>query len=128
MHAQPFTMDVPQPTLDDLHERFARPHADQRLHNQQLAHTTLDTPSDVVAWLGAVQAQEYALAKWGLALRLRGATNSAVEHALTEGAILRTHVMRPTWHFVTCADIRWLLELTAPRVHAVMRICTASWN
>ena len=34
--------------------------------------------------------------------------------------ILRTHVMRPTWHVVAADDIRWLLKLTAPRVNLTM--------
>ncbi|MBC8161185.1 MAG: AlkZ family DNA glycosylase [Roseiflexaceae bacterium] len=93
--------------------------AAQRLHNQQLAQTSLQTPSEVVAWLGAVQAQEYSYAKWALGLRLPGVGDAAIEQAFTDGAILRTHVMRPTWHFVTPADIRWMLELTAPSVHGV---------
>jgi hypothetical protein len=68
-----------------------------------------------------MQAQEYEHAKWAIGLRMRdGAPDAAVERAFEEGRILRTHVMRPTWHFVTPADIRWLLELTAPRVHRVM--------
>ncbi|MBZ0286240.1 MAG: winged helix DNA-binding domain-containing protein, partial [Anaerolineae bacterium] len=91
----------------------------ERLHNQRLAQTSFQTPAEVVAWLGAVQAQEYALAKWALALRMQPATEALIEQAFNEGHILRTHVMRPTWHFVTPADIRWILELTAPRVHAV---------
>jgi hypothetical protein len=53
-----------------------------------------------------------------LGLRLNGATDDQIERAFTDGAILRTHVMRPTWHFVTPADIRWIIELTAPRVNA----------
>ena len=77
-------------------------------------------PEDVVAWLGAVQAQEYHLAKWGLALRTRRASDASVERAFAAGRILRTHVMRATWHFVTPADIRWLLALTAPRVRAAV--------
>lgn len=93
--------------------------AAQRLHNQQLTQTMLHTPGDVVAWLGAVQAQEYAHARWALGLRLNGVPDAAIEQAFADGTILRTHVMRPTWHFVTPADIRWLLALTAPRVHAV---------
>lgn len=93
--------------------------AAQRLYNQQLEHSHLHTPGEIVAWLGAVQAQEYALAKWALGLRLQGITEADVEKALTDGDILRTHVMRPTWHFVAPDDIRWLLELTAPRVHKV---------
>jgi len=90
----------------------------QRLHNQQLEQTSLHMPGEVVAWLGAVQAQEYGPAKWALGLRLQpGVTDADVEQAFTGGLILRTHVMRPTWHFVTPADIRWLLDLTAPRVN-----------
>jgi hypothetical protein len=75
----------------------------------------------MVAWLGAVQAQEYGPAKWSLGLRLStGVTDAAIERALDRGRILRTHVLRPTWHFVTPADIRWMLELTAPQVHRTM--------
>ena len=70
-----------------------------------------------MAWLGAVQAQEFDAAKWGLGLRLpETTTDGAIEKAFDAGRILRTHVMRPTWHFVTASDIRWMLELTAPRV------------
>jgi hypothetical protein len=91
----------------------------QRLTNQHLQGTAFEKPEDVVAWQGAVQAQDYAGAKWAVGQRVQGADDAAVERAFTEGAILRTHVMRPTWHFVAPADIRWLLALTAPRVHAV---------
>jgi hypothetical protein len=93
--------------------------AHHRLYNQRLEGQKFQTVSEVVAWLGAVQAQEYALAKWALGLRMESATDDVVEQAFTDGAILRTHVMRPTWHFVTASDIRWILELTAPRVHQV---------
>lgn len=91
----------------------------QRLNNQHLVGPLLEKPEEVVAWLGAVQAQDYAGAKWAVGQRVQGADDAAVERAFNEGAILRTHVMRPTWHFVAPADIRWLLALTAPRVHAV---------
>jgi hypothetical protein len=83
-----------------------------------MVESTFRSPCDVVGWLGAVQAQDYAGAKWALGLRAAGLTDSDVEQAFTEGAILRTHLLRPTWHFVTPADIRWMLSLTAPRVHA----------
>lgn len=92
--------------------------ANQRLYNQHLAGMPSDKPRDVVAWLGAVQAQDFAGAKWALGLRSQSMTDTKVEQAFAEGAFLRTHVMRPTWHFVMPADIRWLLELTAPRVNA----------
>src|SRR5688572_30267270 len=89
-----------------------------RLHNQFLSQTNLTEPSQVVECLGAVQSQDYAGAKWALAQRLKDSpTDAAIEKAFNEGKILRTHVMRPTWHFVTPADIRWMLALTGPRVH-----------
>ncbi|HEX6552220.1 MAG TPA: winged helix DNA-binding domain-containing protein [Ktedonobacteraceae bacterium] len=97
--------------------------AHQRLHNQLITRRMFEKPGNVVQWLGAVQAQDYAAAKWALGLRLEGATDDAIEQACSGGAILRTHVMRPTWHFVTPADIRWMLALTAPRVNAI----NATW-
>jgi hypothetical protein len=93
--------------------------AHQRLHNQLITRRTFEKPGDVVEWLGAVQAQDYAAAKWAVGLRLQGTTDDDIEQAFTGGAILRTHLMRPTWHFVSPADIRWILALTAPRVNAV---------
>ena len=90
----------------------------QRLKNQRLSLPDLKKPADVVHWLGAVQAQDYYAAKWALGLRMHAATDEVIEKAFAAGEILRTHVMRPTWHFVTPVDIRWLLKLTAPRVHA----------
>jgi hypothetical protein len=98
--------------------------AQLRLRNQRLGGVPLATPEAVVGWLGAVQAQEYFDSKWALALRLRRTTDAAIERALDAGTILRTHVMRPTWHFVTAADIRWMLLLTAPRIARAM----ASYN
>jgi len=71
-----------------------------------------------VRWLLAMQAQDYAGAKWAIGIRLPGSTDADIETAFNRGEILRTHVLRPTWHFVAPADIRWLLMLTAPRVHA----------
>ena len=75
----------------------------------------------MVAWFGAVQAQDYAGAKWALGLRARDLADSAVEEALSAGVILRTHVLRPTWHFVHRDDIRWLQALTGPRVQRMSR-------
>ncbi len=92
-----------------------------RLHNQFLSQTDFTEPNHVVEWLGAVQSQEYAGAKWALAQRMQNApTDASIEKAFNEGKILRTHVMRPTWHFVTPTDIRWMLDLTAPRVKIAM--------
>jgi hypothetical protein len=91
----------------------------QLLAQQRLTQNPFQSPQEVVAWLGAVQAQDYPGAKWALGLRMHGATEGMVEKAFNSGEILRTHAMRPTWHFVAPEDIRWLLELTAPRVNAV---------
>jgi hypothetical protein len=92
-----------------------------RLRNQRLTRTDLRTPVEVVSWLGAVQAQDYPGAAWAVGLRARGITADDVGRAFDDGRILRTHVMRPTWHFVAPADIRWLLALTGPRVN---RVCS----
>ncbi len=94
--------------------------AQQRLSNQLISRRAFEKPSDVVRWLGAVQAQDYGAAKWAVGLRLQSAIDDAIEQACTDGTILRTHVMRPTWHFVFPTDIRWLLALTAPQVKAAI--------
>lgn len=88
----------------------------QRLINQKLSLSDLRTPQSVVKYLGAMQSQEYAMAKWAIGLRLPGSTDSEIEKAFNSGKILRTHVLRPTWHFVSPDDILWMLELTSPRV------------
>ena len=88
-----------------------------RLHNQRLSTPTTETPGDVVRWHGAMQSQEFGPAKWSIGQRIVGATEPAIARAFDAGDILRTHALRPTWHFVAAEDIRWILELTAPRVH-----------
>ena len=98
--------------------------ARRRLHNERLIGASFEKAEDVVRWLGAVQAQDYAGAKWGIGQRVKNCLDADVEEAYASGKILRTHIMRPTWHFVMPADIRWMLELTAPRVNGAM----ASYN
>jgi hypothetical protein len=89
-----------------------------RLAHQQLVGPTLTDPAAVVSHLVAMQAQEYAMAKWAIGLRLAdGGSDEAVESACDEGRILRLHVLRPTWHFVAAEDIRLVLQVTAKRVH-----------
>jgi hypothetical protein len=92
--------------------------AQRRLFSQQLIGPKATKPADVLKWLCAVQAQDYAGAKWAIGMRMQRATDEDVEQDFAAGKILRTHLLRPTWHFVTPDDIRWLLKLTAPRVHA----------
>ncbi len=71
-------------------------------------------------WLGAVQSQDYSGAKWALAQRSGFPDNAVLDAAFNAGNFLRTHVMRPTWHFVAPADIRWMQDLTASRVKILM--------
>ncbi|MEQ1693125.1 MAG: winged helix DNA-binding domain-containing protein [Gemmatimonas sp.] len=99
----------------------ARRIAIARLHHQHLTTTpTLTSAADVVRMLGAVQAQDYVGAKWAIGMRAHGLKDADVERAFNAGEILRTHVMRPTWHFVAPKDLRWMQRLTAARVHAKM--------
>ena len=90
----------------------------RRLAGQFLTSAGPATGAELVLALGAVQAQDYPGAKWALGQRIAGATDAGIERELATGRILRTHVLRPTWHFVAPADIRWMLALTAPRVMA----------
>jgi DNA glycosylase AlkZ-like len=88
----------------------------RRLATQRLHGGGLRTAADVVRLLGCVQSQEYAHALWSLGMRSSGLTAADVQAEFDRGAFLRTHILRPTWHFVAAEDIRWISEVTAPRV------------
>jgi hypothetical protein len=90
-----------------------------RLSNQQLSTSKFKKPEEIISWLVAMQAQEFTMAKWAIGLRLPDTTDKAVQLAFDQGKILRTHILRPTWHFVAPQDIRWMLSISAPRVHAL---------
>ena len=92
----------------------------ERLVRQHLAGPRLLSPAAVVAHLGAVQAQELPEAFWAVGQRTDGCTLTDVHSALDDGQILRTHVLRPTWHLVAREDVRWLLGLSAPRVRRMV--------
>lgn len=94
-----------------------------RVFSHQLVCPAFDHPRDLVAWMGAVQAQDYTMAKWAIGLRLKTATCSMIDEALGKGEIVRTHVMRPTWHLVAGEDVRWMLKLSGQRI----RMAMASW-
>ena len=89
-----------------------------RLSAQQLSDPRFDDPRALVRWMGAVQAQDYKAVRWAVGIRLRTASLRAVDRALERGEILRTHVMRPTWHLVAAEDIRWMLRLSARRIRS----------
>jgi len=89
-----------------------------RLQNQHIASQSKKTAKELITCMGAIQAQEYNQAKWAIGLRLPHLTESQIELAFNQGEIIRTHLMRPTWHFVSSDDIYWMLELTAPQIRS----------
>ena len=90
------------------------------MQSLRLTGTPFAKPADVVRWLGAVQSQDYGPAKWSVGARLRSGDDASLDRAYQRGTLLRTHVLRPTWHFVLPDDIRWMLDLTGPRVRRMM--------
>ena len=92
--------------------------ANLRLAHQQIAQPVFTTPAEVVAAMGALQAQDYTGALWSIGLRLPNATEADIEQAIADRAIVRTWPMRGTLHFVAAADVRWMLELLTPRIVA----------
>jgi len=92
-----------------------------RLISQQIEGTAFKTAKDIVHWMGAMQAQDYNMAKWAIGLRLPGLTDKLLEGAIDKGEIIRTHLLRPTWHFVSAEAIYWMLELTAPQIKTAQK-------
>jgi len=87
-----------------------------RMHTMRLSGRTYQSPAAAVEGLLAVQAENYPQASWAVATRTSGVTQAELQRLFDDGVILRTHVLRPTWHFVRPDDIRWLVELTGPRI------------
>ncbi len=95
--------------------------AQRRLVTQRLVGSTFTRVKDLVGFMCAMQAQDLGMAKWAVGKRLRDASQLTVDAALNGGDIIRTHVLRPTWHLVSSADIGWMLPLTAPNIAASMK-------
>ena len=91
-----------------------------RLTNQHLIGPPATSVADLVAWQGAVQSQDVPGALWALGQRLSGVSLADLQAAFDRGDILRTHVLRPTWHYVTPADLRWLQLATSHRVQRLI--------
>lgn len=89
-----------------------------RLSNQKISTNLFDTPQALITYLGAVQAQDYPMSKWAFGVRLPNATDAGIEAALDSGELVRTHVLRPTWHIVSGQDVRWMLALTSKYIKA----------
>ena len=92
-----------------------------RLLNHQLTAGKFKKPNDLVAWMGALQAQDYAMATLAVGIRVPGTTDKTIETAIDRGEIIRTHVLRPTWHLVSAKEAGWMLDLTAPHIKASLR-------
>lgn len=91
-----------------------------RLYNQQLiTNERLKEPVEVVSWMGAMQSQTLEMAKWAIGVRLPGTTVKDIEDSLNDGRIIRTHILRPTWHFVAAEDIHWMFDLSNPRIKPI---------
>ena len=92
-----------------------------RMLNQQIEGSVCTTPKKLVRTMGAIQAQDFAMAKWAIGQRVPDSTLFSIEAAYNAGDIIRTHLMRPTWHFVSSDDIYWMLELTAPQIRKILK-------
>lgn len=95
--------------------------SNHRLRNQQIVESKFKTAQDIVDWMGAMQAQDFNMSKWAIGARLPDSTEKLIESAIDKGEIIRTHILRPTWHFVSSDDIYWMLELSAPHIKACMK-------
>lgn len=90
-----------------------------RLYNQLLLSHDLTEPQEVVSWMGAMQAQALDMAKWGIGARLKGGAVKDIEEALNTGKVIRTHILRPTWHYVAAEDHRWMFDLSNPQIKPI---------
>lgn len=86
-----------------------------RMASQKLYQENQCSPQEIVQHFGAMQAQDYAMAKWAIGSRCT-ASEKEIEEAVNSAKIIRTHILRPTWHFVSADDIYWMLDLSAPQV------------
>jgi len=92
-----------------------------RLENQKISNPEHSEAQQIVSWMGAMQAQDYPMSKWAIGLRLSDPSEQKIESAIDRGDILRIHVLRPTWHFISSDDIYWMLELSSPKIISSLR-------
>lgn len=87
-----------------------------RSFNQKIEGPNLQTVKEVVSRMGAMQAQDFNMAKWAIGIRMQDSTEEMINREIDKGTIVRTHLLRPTWHIVSSEDIHWILELSAPQI------------
>jgi hypothetical protein len=90
--------------------------ASLRLQTQQIESPEFSSAKELVSWMGAMQAQDFSMSKWAIALRTLYSTEESIEAAYNRGDIIRAHLLRPTWHFVSADDIYWIHQLTVPNI------------
>lgn len=90
-----------------------------RLISQKLSEPNSSSPQEIVHHLGAIQAQDYGMAKWAIGSRCN-ATEKKIEESINAAKIIRTHILRPTWHFVAAEDIHWMLDVSGPQVKKIV--------
>jgi hypothetical protein len=98
-----------------------------RLSAQLLDTAAPLSPPALVGYFGAMQAQDYAMSKWGVGIRT-GIQETKIEEAIRKGEIIRTHILRPTWHLVAAPDLRWMMDLTAPPIKKVILKACEKYN
>lgn len=91
-----------------------------RLLNQQLVSPQFTKPEDVVAHMGAMQAQDYRMVRWAVAMRTKSSSFKAFRKAFDDGKIIRAHLLRCTWQLIAAEDYRWMLKLFAPKAKATL--------
>jgi hypothetical protein len=87
-----------------------------RLISQKIAVPEFNTAKEIVSWMGAIQAQDYSMAKWAIGARLSDSSDKNIERAIDKGEIIRIHVLRPTWHFISADDVYWMLKLSSAKI------------
>ena len=92
-----------------------------RLLNQQLIAPQFGTPTEVIRYMGAMQAQEYRMMRWAVVMRTRKPSHKAFKQAFDEGQIIRLHLMRGTWQLVSAEDYWSMIDLFAPKAIAVTK-------
>jgi hypothetical protein len=95
--------------------------SNSRLKSQKISETEFKRPKEIVSWMGAMQAQDYHMSKWAIGVRLSDQDEENVESAIDKGEIIRIHVLRPTWHFISSDDIYWMLEISAPKIKSSLK-------
>jgi hypothetical protein len=92
-----------------------------RLRSQKVEETEFNTAREIVSWMGAIQAQDYSMAKWAIGTRLANPSVQRIESSIDRGEIIRTHVLRPTWHLISADDVYWMLQLSIPKLKSSIK-------